>query len=242
MSGKEGLAQYKGVPNLPKLDMSSLQFGFILGINQMDFSLTLKPGYQDKVYTAHRIPGELNIDSAKVYGIEPAPVTGFVIGIISRKRLNNYFDLWFTPSLAFGERDMIYSIKKLIGPEEDVLITVTKNIQSSFVDVPFWVRFAGKRINNVRPYILGGAKYSIDLASNAKKKRNSTNTEVFLNKANINAELGAGFDFYFEWFKMGIEARMSYGLFDLVKRDNTLYTDPIQSLRSKIFQLSFTFM
>lgn len=242
LPGKEGYAQYKSLANLPKIDQAPLQFGFILGINQMDFSLQLKPGYQNKVYTGTQIPGELNIDSAKVYSIEPVPVTGFVIGIIGRKRINDYFDMWLTPSLAFGERDIIYVIRNLGGTDQEPLLTVTKNIQSSFVDIPFWFRFAGKRINNIRPYILGGAKYSIDLASNAKKKRNSTRTEVFLNKANINGELGAGFDFYFEWFKMGVEARMSYGLFDLLKKDNTLYTDPIQSLRSKIFQLSFTFM
>jgi hypothetical protein len=235
-------SQSRQVLNLPNIDNPSLQFGFLLGINQMDFSVKTYPGFQNKLYSGSKVPGELNIDTARVYSVEPIPVAGFVVGIISRKRISNYLDMWFTPSLAFGERDLNFTIQNVSGNAQEQLLTIRKNVQSSFVDLPLWFRFAGKRINNVRPYILGGAKYSIDLASNAKKKRNSNQSEIFLQKNNIHAELGAGFDFYFEWFKFGVEMRMSYGLFDILKRDNMLYTDPIQSLRSKIFQLTLTFM
>jgi hypothetical protein len=118
---------------------------------------------------------------------------------------------------------------------------VTKNIQSTFVDFPLWIRFKGERIHNTRPYVLAGAKYALDLASNAKKKDNSTVSHVFIDKHDLYGELGAGFDFYTAYFKFGTEIRMSYGLFDILKRDQTIYTSGIERLNSKIFQLVFTF-
>jgi hypothetical protein len=64
---------------------------------------------------------------------------------------------------------------------------------------------------------------------------------VKLQKNDIYALVGVGFDFYNAWFKFGIELKMSYGLFDMLKRDNTIYTQGIDKINSKIFQLCFTF-
>ena len=50
-----------------------------------------------------------------------------------------------------------------------------------------------------------------------------------------------GLEFYNEWFKFGIELKMMFGLLDILKREKNLYTDSIESLKSKIFQVSFTF-
>ena len=62
-----------------------------------------------------------------------------------------------------------------------------------------------------------------------------------LNASDFYAEAGVGFDFYNEWFKFGIELKMMYGMMDVLKREKNIYTDGIESLKSKIFQLSFTF-
>ena len=60
-------------------------------------------------------------------------------------------------------------------------------------------------------------------------------------KHDIAAEVGAGFDFYTGYFKLGIELKMSYGLLNVAKNDNYMYTNSFDSLRNKTFQLSFTF-
>jgi hypothetical protein len=103
------------------------------------------------------------------------------------------------------------------------------------------VRFNGKRIHNVRPYVLAGGKYAIDLASNAKKKADNAAAYVFINRKDVYALGGVGFDFYTAYFKFGTEITMSYGLFDVLKRDNTIYTDAVDRMSSKMFQISFTF-
>ena len=62
-----------------------------------------------------------------------------------------------------------------------------------------------------------------------------------VNRHDIAAEVGAGFDFYTGYFKLGIELKMSYGLLNVAKNDNYMYTNSFDSLRNKTFQLSFTF-
>ncbi|MDX9907392.1 MAG: PorT family protein, partial [Bacteroidales bacterium] len=64
---------------------------------------------------------------------------------------------------------------------------------------------------------------------------------VKLNKHDIYAIVGVGFDFYNPWFKMGVELKMSYGLLDVLKDDKTFFTQSIDKINSKVFELGVTF-
>ena len=72
--------------NLPYVDEKLIHFGFSLGINAMDFSVT---------------PPE----AARVSSLSP----GFSVGIISDLRLNRYLNLRFTPTLHFGDRQLSFA-------------------------------------------------------------------------------------------------------------------------------------
>ncbi|MEI6061507.1 MAG: hypothetical protein WCR72_12420 [Bacteroidota bacterium] len=102
------------MPNKPDYDLQPYHFGFLLGINEMLFTINSEPGYQKKMFynneTHFSLPDQ-NCDSAYLFNMEAAPTFGFVIGIVSNLRLGQYFDLRFTPSLTFGERNLDYSIK-----------------------------------------------------------------------------------------------------------------------------------
>jgi hypothetical protein len=237
-------APTRQVPNKPEYDLAPYHFGFLLGVNEMFFTINTYPGYQKKVYFNNDVNQSLpdqNSDSAYLFSMEASPTFGFVIGIVSNLRLGEYFDLRFTPSLTFGERNLDYSILNYYRSPDPQMLYVTKNIQSTFVEFPLWVRFKGKRIHNVRPYVLAGGKWALDLASNAKKKADNSSAYVFINRKDFYALGGVGFDFYTAYFKFGTEITMSYGLFDILKRDNTIYTDAVDSMKSKMFQVSFTF-
>ena len=54
-------------------------------------------------------------------------------------------------------------------------------------------------------------------------------------------ELGFGTDYYTVYFKFSIELKMMYSMRNMLKRNNTVYTNSIENLKSKIFQLSFLF-
>jgi len=240
----KAFSQSRQVPNKPEYDEDPYHFGFLLGINDMFFTIKTFPGFQEKAYfnndTEQSIPDQLS-DSAYLFSMEAAPTFGFVIGIVSNLRLGKYFDLRFTPSLTFGQRDLDYTLKNYYRSPQPEMLYVTKNIQSTFVEFPLWIKYKGKRIHNVRPYVMAGGKYAVDLASNAKKKKDNANAYVFINRRDIYALGGFGFDFYTPYFKFGTEISMSYGLFDILKRDNTIYTDAVDRMTSRVFQISFTF-
>jgi hypothetical protein len=233
------LAQRQKVHNLAAYDLAPYHFGFILGMNQMLFSMDIVDGFQNNNYIPLQTP-DIYSDSSTLYGIEHRPTFGFTIGIVSNLRISEHLDLRFVPSLSFGERNIDYSIMTKFEGEKD-LILITKKIQSTFVELPLHIKYKGSRLNNVRPYWLVGAKYAIDLASDSKKKEESNNVYIALNKSDVYAEMGAGFDFYTTFFKFGIELKMSYGLTDILRREGNIYTGGFDDLRSKLFLLSFTF-
>jgi hypothetical protein len=228
---------------MPMYDQEMFHFGFVLGANLSYVTIRPIADLTTHNFDSLFIPDILPLpDSAKVLSITSNPALGFVISIVSNMRMGDNFDLRFIPSLSFGDRDLIYSIK-IYRKESESLMVITKKVPSTYVNFPIEVKFKSDRYNNFRAYLMGGAQYTLDLASQAKKReqRNADQKIVKFNQNDVYLEAGVGFDFYNEWFKLGLELKMMYGLFDELKRENNLYTNSIQSLRSKIFQFSVTF-
>ncbi|MEZ5082095.1 MAG: porin family protein [Bacteroidales bacterium] len=237
------LAQSRKVENMPTYDLHKYHFGFILAMNQMTFVIKPMSGLNYTMFDSISA-NEINADSAMIYSIESDATIGFTVGIVANLRLGTYFDLRFIPSLAFGERNLEYVFRKyrdnIPGSPPD-LVYITKNIPSTFVELPLHLKYKSKRLGNMRAYLLGGTNVRIDLASQAKKQKEAADIQVKINATDVYGEIGVGFDFYFEWFKFGTEIKMSYGILDILKKEDNIYTDGIDSMRSKIFQLSFTF-
>jgi hypothetical protein len=252
--GATVFSQSTRVPNLKLYDDDPLHFGFILAANQMGFIIKNKENLPQLYFKGDQIPqfdiGVAGVDSASVFGIQADPMLGFTVGIVGDRRLGEYFNFRVIPSLAFGSRDLQYDTrlyKKInVGEdnEKDTIITrvLTQKVNSTFVEFPFYLKYKSKRSHNMRAYVIGGIKYSFDLASQAHKADDKENDyEVKLFRSDSYYMLGAGLDFYMNWFKFGIELSMSYGVRDMLLREDNLYTDGIESLRSKIFMFTFTF-
>jgi hypothetical protein len=203
---------------LQEHDYKPYHFGFYVAVNQMNFSILTDREKLNK----------------KIYGISSKPTIGFTLGLIGNKKINQYLDLRFTPGLAFGERILDYTFEDSNSKKE---IT----IKSTHIDLPVYIKYKSKRAKNFRAYVLGGAKLSIDLAANSEKNVTGNEKTVLLKKNDLMLEAGVGFNFYMEFFKFGIEIKMSYGLFDLKNSKNNIYADGIKSLRSKNFMISLTF-
>ena len=169
--------------------------------------------------------------------IESRPGHGFNIGLVSNLKLNTYSDLRFVPSISFGERILQYKMKRqgTFTSEEE------KRMESVILNFPLEVKAKSDRfLSNCRAYVLGGAKYSLDLASQADKNESYMEDIVKLKKNDFSYELGMGFDFFLAFFKLGVEIKMAYGIKDLLKRENNIYTDNIDRLNSKIFFFTLT--
>lgn len=215
-------AQENGIENLPRFDMKRVHFGFTLGFNSMDFYL--------------KRPNDINPQDS-VLSVLPEAQNGFQIGIISDLKLTENLNLRFIPSLSFGDRNVQYEI---YYSSRDTVYSVKKTAESTFLDFPLLFKYKTDRITNFRAYVLFGGKYSLDLASQAKKKHDEELTLKLL-PHDVTADIGVGFDFYLEYFKFSLELRMSYGLVDVIKREDTPYVNSIEKLRSKMFWVSFNF-
>ncbi|MFZ4400870.1 MAG: porin family protein [Bacteroidales bacterium] len=215
-------AQRVRIPNNRNYDLKPYHFGFLLGLNQMNFIIR-------------------NIESLRpldtLYGIESTAKMGFNIGIVADLRINDFMNLRFIPSLSFGERSLNYFIKF----NNQIVSSIEKKVESTYIEFPIELKLRSQRMVNTRAYVLGGAKYCLDLASQAKKKSEEDVVIIKLNKSDVLLELGVGFEFYLVYFKLGTEIKMSYGITDLLIRENNIYTDGIQKLSSKMFQFSLTF-
>jgi hypothetical protein len=223
MAGKS-YAQASGETNLPNYGRARVHFGFILGVNTTNFFVqpiaNLSGHFQDTVKS-----------------IRSSPVAGFNLGIVSELKIGKYLRLRFVPDLAFGERDLLFSIA---GKDT---FTINKKTTSTFIDFPLDLKLISKRLNNFEAYVLAGGKYVTDLASqkNVNESLLGDNEVIRLIRNDFAYEAGGGLEFYFPYFKFAIELKASLGIRNLLVYDNTIFTQSIQTLRSRMFLVSFCF-
>jgi len=209
------------IENLPSYDYKPYHFGFILGLNKMDFAIRPKEDFKE-------------FDS--LFVLQSVPQWGFDIGIVGNLRLTQYLDFRFIPTLTFGDRNLNYKL----AYKDTIIYNEVKKVESTLLEFPLLLKYKSARLTNVRAYVIGGAKYTIDLASKQSKKDQDEEL-VKLRKHDYAFEVGVGFDFYLEYFKFATELKMAYGIRDLLIRDQTIYTTPIDRLNSKTLMISFLF-
>lgn len=213
-------SQEKKIKNLPKYDHERLHFGFTIGFNTSNFIIRNNPDKLDSIYI-----------------VEAKPEYGFNLGIISDLRLHEYVTLRFLPDLSFQDRILNY---KVATPKDTFFIK--KPVSSTFIDLPVDLKIRSSRLNNMSAYILGGGKFSIDLASDKNVDNTlATNVVIKLKNKDWSYEVGAGLDFYFPYFKFSIELKASAGVHDLLIRDNNEFAKSIDALHSKVFLFSLNF-
>ena len=250
-------AQSKKPLNLPGYDNERYHYGFIIGYNQMLFSIDYVDGYQNIMHDPSELPSsdvlqgttdEILNSPFKVNEISQRITHGFTVGIVGNLRLSKHFDLRLVPSLSFGERKLTYNITSIQenpvdGTINEVNKSIHTNTHSTFVEFPLHLKIRSKRNHNTAAYVVAGANYKIDMASQKKffDTNNNKPKALRVNRHDVAAEIGAGFDFYTGYFKLGIELKMSYGLLDVAKDHDYMYTSSFDNLRNKTFQLSFTF-
>ena len=213
-------AQRDRVKNLPAYDRQRVHFGFLLGLNTTDFKIKRIPGFNS---------------SDTLFRVESDKQSGFNIGIIANVGLNELFSVRFAPDLAFSQRNLYYTFYDANQPVE-----VLKEIESTFLEFPFDLKLKSKRVNNYRMYVLAGARYNIDMVSQAKVQ-NKDKDFVKLKRNDYGYQYGIGIDFYMERFKFGTELKMYHGFRNLLVDDPAIFSSSIDALRSRIFQISFTF-
>jgi hypothetical protein len=208
--------------NLPNFTKSSYHFGFWLGYTQSAIVPTRKPNYTFN-------------DS--LISMTPLSIGSFAVGPMGSISLHKNIKVRAAILLSFQDRsvDYVFWIK-------DTTEVFNKKLSSVYVEFPVQIKFVTNRINNVAFYSTIGAKYGYDFSSNISVRDDFNYEDVLkIKRNNFAYSLGGGIDFYLTYFKFGIDLRMDFGINNVLEKTNTFYSSPLEKLKTRMWQLSFTF-
>jgi hypothetical protein len=204
--------------NFSHYDEKAVHFGFLVGLNSSGFAMSLDDAVLERD------------DSLRYVRSGHGP--GFQLGVVSDFRMAEHAALRFTPTLMFLQRDMYYSYTR---PNSDL----RKSVQMANLDFPLLFKWRSDRIRNYRMYVVGGFKYSIDMAS---QERVVDDVErVKLRRHDYSFDVGVGMDLYFPFFKMSPELRFSQGIRNTLVPEKHIYSAPLDALLGRTIILSIHF-
>ena len=205
------------------VDIRPIHFGFMLGINTMDFGIK---------------PSMLEIDG-KVYQADVSHlIPGFSVGVIGDVRLGEYFNFRLIPSLHLSERTLSYMNDK----NSDVF---KQNVKTYLLTVPVYFKYSAVRIKNYRPYLIAGGGIGFDLGRDRQ-------LPVLLKQFDYFIDFGVGCTFYFPFFRFSPEIKFAMGFNDIltplnerpkdfISNDRKFLTNALNRLTSRMFTLVFNF-
>jgi hypothetical protein len=182
-------------------------------------------------------PSQKNYQADSLYPSVSVLNPGINIQIVTDLRPANHFDIRFLPGVSFGQRVIRFYKNK-------VLVNYQQKLESSFLEFPLLLKYKGDRLNNVRPYVIGGLNFRYDLAG--KKEFDDTKPiYIRIKRPDLYYEMGAGMDFYLVYFKLSVELKMSTGLGNVIVNEaapgHPQYFNAIEKLKSQIWVLAFHF-
>lgn len=222
--------------NILEHDDRPYHFGFSLGANTMSLNLIPITDLPNQGFTTSG-NGTINPGSTdSLRYVLPHQDIGFHIGIVSNLKLGRFFDLRFVPAISFGDRYIEY----YEGPFGEGY-QHRQELDATILEFPLHIKYKSVRMSNTRAYVIGGIKYTHDLASTEEAQADEIYARLAQN--DIHYEFGVGFDHYFYYFKFSTEIKASFGLTNLIREGNQgrVYYDSIDRLNSRSIMISFLF-
>ena len=215
-------SQNKGskVENLQSFDKKKLHFGYYIGLNQYNFKIDYK---ENPNYTT-QVEEELGLN----------------IGLIGDFRINEFLNLRFEPGLHTNKGALKFNERSNFTQNSDTL----RSIKSTYIHIPILLKFSSKRIDNYRPYLIGGISTSFNLSSNENSPEDNKNNVFRLKSNNLYYELGFGIDFYLQYFKFSPSIRGLFSLKNEIVPDNDIdspWTGNIKKFSTRGFFINLTF-
>ena len=172
-------------------------FGISLSYNSSDFKVSFSDAF---------------IGHDSVMQVTSSTGPGFNLGIISNLSMGKYFDLRFVPSLSFAEKNLDYTYRN-----ESVS---TQTIESLYLLMPFDVKFKSAAYKDMKVFVVGGVQYTYDFSSNAEARNADGLVKILPTDIAVNC--GFGFEFYFPYFILAPEIKLSNGILNIHATDPTL--------------------
>jgi len=193
------------------------------------FGLTL--GYNHSNFQIQKSSDFILNDSFRV--VSPVGVPGFNVSMVGNLKLGEYFDFRFLPGFSFAQRDIRYTHTNQEIPDR------TRKIESVFVQLPFHVRYKSVPYRDMRMFVIGGIKYTYDVASNARIRKAQQGSIIRISPHDYAVEIGAGMQFFFPFFIFSPEIKFSQGIGNVLIYNNQLEASKvIEKLYTRTFTIS----
>ncbi|MDG4714741.1 MULTISPECIES: porin family protein [Winogradskyella] len=208
--------------NIDNLDQKFLSWGYFLGFNQYDFKFDYEENLDD-----------ILVDNT----------FGFHLGLIGDMRINNYMNLRLEPGVFFTTRNLMYNESYFAGTEyndSDLL----REVKSTYIHIPLLLKVSTKRINNFKPFIIGGFSTALNLSSNQDNPDDNSSGEFRMKKNTYFYEIGFGIDLYLLYFKFTPSIRGVFAINDEIVRDadpNSPWTGNVAKMQTRGIFINFTF-
>ncbi len=190
--------------NRPYADLRRWHLGFSVGMHTLDFSFT------------HN--GFVTDDGQAWFMEQPDFSPGFCVNGLFDVRLNDYFNVRFTPGMYFGNR-----VVKMHDVNNDAW--EQQNIKSNYVVLPLDLKFSSTRYHNVRPYLVGGVMGVFDVSKKRPREL------LRMKSADFMLTAGFGCDIYLPYFKLSPEIKFCFGLSDILQHNRPDFEDDTASLK-----------
>ncbi len=224
------------------MDDETLHFGFSFHYINADYKISLKPDWQ----TPFSAPDE-GFTADSLYGVSSPFRHGMGLGLLADLKITENANLRFTPALVFSNKTVNYRYTPHQPTDRarrhDEYLTAS--VQASYIDLPLLLKFKSDRKGNYRGYLIGGGRYSINVASS--KKYDDANLMALEKKLKtkpgyFSYEAGVGFDLYFDFFKMSPEVKWVQSIGNILDaREPNMYNHAIDRLVLRNFQISLFF-
>ncbi|MCX7547981.1 porin family protein [Xanthomarina sp. F1114] len=213
------------VLNDENVDKRRLSYGYFIGFNSYDFNFDYKA------------------NMANMADIQTKKSTGFNVGLVGNLRINDFLDLRLEPGLYITTRTLEYPESYFNGMEF-TSSDLEREIKSTYIHVPLLLKFSTKRINNFKPFIVGGISTALNLSSNQDNPDDNSAGKFRTKKNMYFYEIGFGIDFYLYYFKFTPSIRGVFAINDELVRDadpNSPWTGNIESMKTRGVFINFTF-
>ena len=221
------LAQKQKPRNQPYADMKLYHLGFHIGLHSQDLILTNS--------------GAVTSDGEVWFAEIPNYNPGFSVGVIGSLYLNPYMNLRFIPTVHFGDKTVV-AVTKDFRENNSREATMTTSVRSNYMMLPLDLKFSAFRLNNHRPYLIGGGYAAFDMG---RKK----GEPILLKGFDCGVEFGFGCDIYLPFFKLCPEIKFCFGLVNLLETDrrdltrdsDMIMTQALSKAKSRMVILTFNF-
>ena len=198
-------------------DKQKVFWGYYLGLNNRDFKISYNT---TDVF--------INVKSS----------SGFEVGLIGDLRLHKNINLRLEPGLSSNTKTLEFT-----NIEGNDFVRI-REVNGTYLRIPLLLKFSTDRLNNMRPYVVGGVSFDYNFSSNQDNPNDNLDGEFRMTKNNFMYEIGIGVDLYLPFFIFSPSIRGVFAINDELIRDidpNSQWTGPVDFLGTRGVFIKFAF-